>query len=56
MLDIFSKLGENLYDEKVVKFGYYDIFLNDNPLITEEVLPYFLIFEKGETEPTGIPG
>ena len=44
MLRLFGDIAEKMYDKDIVSFAYYDIFLNDNPIITDEVLPYFLIF------------
>ena len=44
MLRLFGDMAEKMYDKDIVSFAYYDIFLNDNPIITDEVLPYFLIF------------
>ncbi len=44
MLRTYADLAEKLYDKDIVSFGYYDIFKNDNPIVSDEILPYFLIF------------
>lgn len=56
MLRVFADLAEKMYDPEVVSFAYYDIFRNDNPLIADEILPYFLIFTGDQTEPYGLEG
>lgn len=55
LLGLFKELGDNMYDEKVVSFGYFDVFLNDHPLIVDEIVPYFLIYSGEVDEPTGVP-
>ena len=56
MLRLFGDIAEKMYDKDIVSFAYYDIFLNDNPIITDEVLPYFLIFSQDQEEPYGLEG
>ena len=45
MLRGFADIAEKLYREDVIAFGYFDIFKNDHPRITSEILPYFLVFK-----------
>jgi len=45
MLRGFADIAEKLYREDVIAFGYFDIFKNDHPIITSEILPYFLVFK-----------
>ncbi len=35
MLRQFADLAEKLYEKEIVVFGYYDIFRNDHPRITD---------------------
>ena len=30
MLKLYKKMAVNLYDEKVISFGYIDLFINDH--------------------------
>lgn len=45
-----------MYDKEIVTFGYFDLFKNNHPRITDEILPYFLLFTQDSEEPYGLEG
>ena len=49
-------MAVNLYDEKVVSFGYLDLFANDHRLLKEYSIPHFLLFKEGYEEPFELVG
>ena len=56
MLRLFADLAEKMYDPEIVQFGYYDIFKNDNLLITDEIMSHFLIFVNENSAPYEVRG
>jgi len=40
----FIPFAEKHYQPKKLSFGYYNTFLNDNPVIQDEKTPSFLVF------------
>ena len=56
MLRIFADLAERMFDPEIVEFGYYDLFKNDNPLISDEIMSHFLIYVNQGSEPYRLDG
>ena len=44
ILKNFIPFAEGHYQEKTLTFGYFNTFLNDNPIIQDEKAPSFLVF------------